>query len=249
MQSWVRNLTMAVPGAVPGGLCLLAGLVLLPCAVQAQQQAPQQQAPQEETEDRPWYFSFGAGYNYLHDNGVGPESGSQADLTHDGGYSVGIALGYAWERVRVEAAYTFSNNAVDKLIVDNGFAHASGEVQTSSYMANAYYEFPEFRDWWITPYVGGGVGVVSVAAEEIQVLTSTPALAAGTVIDDSQAALGWQIMLGTAIHLSKRTTLDVGYRFFQTTEVELHDSSQASTTLSFDPMHYHNFDVRLRVAF
>lgn len=251
MCRWVRSVARESVGALtlagPGWrAALIAGGLLMALPATAQDRTGGGDA---EAEERPWYFSFGASYGFLNDNGVGPETNPQGVLAHDSGYGVGLALGYAWERVRVEASYTFSNNSASKMIRTDGFSRATGEIQTNAYMVNGYYEFPELRDYWITPYIGGGIGVVSVVAEEIQVLEDTPFLDRGVVIDDAQPAFGYQLMLGTAIHLSKRTTLDVGYRYMHTMEVELNHSVQAAATTSFDPMHFHNFDVRLRVAF
>ena len=213
---------------------------------------------QSDDEIRPWYFSFGGSVGFPDEPKVssGPNTKSSI-LALDRGYSAGLSLGYAWERVRVEASYTFSEYATSKLLetetrTAEDFVPITGDLKSNAYMINGFFEFPEVRDWLLTPYIGAGFGIVAVKADEISIVgpnISSRVLPRGVKVTDTKATYGFQLMVGTAIHLSLRTSLDIGYRYFQTLGTTSLRDSSVNGLFEVKPLTSHSIDARIRVAF
>jgi opacity protein-like surface antigen len=148
-------------------------------------------------------------------------------LYHDLGLRGEIEFGYVAHDID-------SHNVGGALFTgDNAF----GETSAFYLMANAYveYELGYFR-----PFVGVGLGMARIAFKEHGVA------GVGTVMDDSDNVLAYQLSAGVSYDLYERLTLDANYRYLNFTDVEL---SAVDSTASSSDVGYHLFQMGLRSHF
>lgn len=159
-------------------------------------------------DDGNWYVSGMAGATFLNDQ---DNNGSGLNFTThpDTGYNISGALGrYVTNNIRVEGEIGYRR--ADLGLVTNGpTSQAGGNSHATSFMANAYYEFPLGRGW--KPYVGGGIGFADVSADKWT--------QSGTkLVDDSDVVFAYQGGGGIGYEIDPRNTIFVDYRYFGTTD-------------------------------
>lgn len=139
---------------------------------------------------------------------VDPDAdGNEADLSP--GWQVFGGLGASnvfFPGLRLELEGLFGNNDLDDF---DAF-----EVRTLGGFGNAIYQA---KVWRIEPYVGGGVGYGRSKLQfdpddEIGFNDDNPEISDGGII--------WQLKAGLAFPLSRRTTLDIGYRYLNGPNIE-----------------------------
>ncbi len=154
-----------------------------------------------------WYGRADVGYSINGEVDVevfdGEETFSDTvDLDND--WMADVGLGYAYGNgLRAELELARRANELSDL--------AGADVDATSLMLNGFYDFNRDGGW--QPYVGLGVGYAQVEAG---------------AADDS--AWAWQALAGLGMALSDRLTLDVGYRYFQTRDLEFGPISDADYT-------------------
>lgn len=140
-----------------------------------------------------WYGRIDAGYSV--DGAVETDNG---DFDFDNDWSGHVGLGYAFKngfRLEGEGAYR-----------QNEFSDIDGDATATAAMANVYYDFN--RDGAVRPYVGAGVGGAKVEVE-------SPLVS----FDDGDTVVAYQGMAGIEVPLSRRASLDVGYRYFSAPDI------------------------------
>lgn len=107
----------------------------------------------------PWYGQLNAGALFLQDIN-GRYGGFQGQGEFDNGYSLSGALGYRFQGgLRAEAEFGYGRASYDKVSGGGGSSGVSGgRVNMYSFTGNAFYDIP--TGTFVTPYVGGGVGLV-----------------------------------------------------------------------------------------
>jgi outer membrane protein OmpA-like peptidoglycan-associated protein len=129
--------------------------------------------------------SFGAGTSY------------SGDLRN--GWLGDAGAGYAFQNgFRLESALSYRSNRLRGDIDSERFP---GDVHAWGLMANLLYDFN--RHGSIQPYLGVGAGAASVR------------VGMHDVGHDTDTGFAYQGMAGIGFALSDRTTLDVGYRYFR----------------------------------
>jgi len=166
-----------------------------------------------------------------------------ADLDFDSAPGALIAGGYrssiGW-RGEVEMGYrdvdlaTLSNFSVDGNAVP-GDVDLTGNVRALSLMANGYYSFQVLH---AKPYVGLGVGL---ARHDVTASEQVVAKIAFREVDDSDTVLAYQAMVGVGFDMSNTARLHLGYRYFETDQVEFWD-----TDISFKS---HNIETGITFMF
>ena len=177
-------------------LLLSAALVaLMPLAAQAQSKATDGV-----------YVSFGAGFNLLNDSND-KASGLSGQTKYDGGYAVLAAVGYGWGNgFRTELEGGYRNNTIKSARFAGVDTRASGSMSSLSLMANVIYDF---NLGGFSPYLGAGVGIARLASNEFST--------AGGQVDDYDMQFAYQGIAGVAYALTNNWKLDLGYRYFATT--------------------------------
>ncbi len=117
-------------------------------------------------------------------------------LNLDDGFGLGAAVGYdfGWPRIEGEVSYQRSSAK-----------GRGGHFGVLAAMLNAYLDIETGTR--ITPYVGGGVGVARLHADDIGNVTS---------LTDSNYEIAWQAIGGVKFAVTDALALFVDYRFFDT---------------------------------
>jgi opacity protein-like surface antigen len=153
-----------------------------------------------------FYVQGNIGYTAVNDADltVADEPASD-ELSFDGGWNVSAAAGVKLGNGRVEGEIGYRTNDFDEYSGSGeGVSEpADGEISNISFMVNGYYDIPTGTA--VTPYVGGGIGVARIEIEP-----------SGESYDDTVFA--YQGAIGVGIAVSKTVTIDLGYRYFATTD-------------------------------
>ena len=164
------------------------------------------------------------------------------ETEYDGGYAVSGQAGLRNGALRFEAEIFTQSNEVDThtgvsaggldlsaedaavlitgqttnlgVTVADLVADGRGEVRSTGFMANAYYDFDTGTAF--TPYLGAGIGLVNVDIDY------SPS---GTVIiNDDQTVFGYQLMAGVSAAWSQQTDIFAGLRYRATDSVDVTSS-------------------------
>ena len=142
-----------------------------------------------------WYARADVGYSVDGSVHVGS---AKAALNKD--WMGDVGAGYAFDSgLRLEGEIGYRHNQFD---------HTNVDVNATSLMINALYDFNHEGRW--RPYVGLGAGYAKIDAQ---------------VDDDTSWA--WQAMAGVGYALGEHTTLDVGYRYFDAPSLHLAGDNSA----------------------
>lgn len=141
------------------------------------------------------YVSIFGGLNSLDDTSISSPTGSLGS-DFDEGFAAGIGVG-RWldsrEHWRAEAELSYRENDIDRL----GTGRGRGEVNSLAYMVNGYFDFrPGER---VQPYVGAGVGIAQIDAENISI--------GGARLDDDDSVFAYQFMGGVGYQLTNTVDL------------------------------------------
>jgi opacity protein-like surface antigen len=153
------------------------------------------------------YLSGHVGGGRTSDTTIDNVSGADHRLSHDLGFDVGVATGYALPFFRVEAELNSRKNDVHRIDGENA---RTGAFTAYTAMANLYFDFNKSSK--ITPYIGAGGGVLRLSIDDL-----------GSdlvrINDQSDSTEAWQLMAGVAIKLDPRTNLDLAYRYLGCNEL------------------------------
>lgn len=174
------------------------------------------------TEDGRWYGGFGLGWNYANPMKLDAVDGR---IEFDFGLpAASLAVGrHTFEHWRFELeAWTQVNEPEVLYFTDSDLEFDTLEndrFAATSILVNAYRDF----EWGIAfqPHFGIGVGPskVSMRFTDIDAEEDEPPL-----IDDSAWTFAYQLTAGVTVPLAKRLDLDLDYRFWQASSLNLEDT-------------------------
>jgi opacity protein-like surface antigen len=164
----------------------------------------------------------------------GVETGS---AVFKSGYLVNGAVGYDFGRYRLEGEIGYQNTGVKRFVgtmdsqtdqavfppptpvhqaYNDDVSNKSISQSVLSYMINGYIDI-DVRSSAITPYVMGGLGMASVSMHY-----DTPyGISSGSYKDN---VFAWQVGAGISIKTSKKSAIDLGYRYFATNNTHFNDN-------------------------
>ena len=155
-----------------------------------------------------FYFGFQAAYNNASD--VSNDQGSE--LLLDDGTAFFFSLGRMNGRnLRTEIELSFRSNDIRSLLTSAGELPATGQLETFSGMANAYWEFVNSPTGRFKPYIGGGVGFLS-ATTDIRFESDLPQVQDQS---DSSSSFAYQYMAGVNFKVSNHLDLYGEYRYVE----------------------------------
>jgi len=126
----------------------------------------------------------------------------------------------------------YRKNGIDSFSVFGVSLPGSGDVTSTSVMANLYYDITPKALW--SPFLGAGLGLARVEVDDAAVM--------GVVIgDDDDTVFAWQLMAGIGCKLTEETTLDLSYRYFATSDPDFSGVKAEYGS--------HNVMVGIRVSF
>jgi opacity protein-like surface antigen len=195
------------------------------------------------------YFSVHVGGTWLQDADVDYDDPTIFDdeIEFDNGYNVGGAFGYDYGLARLEVELAHRQNDVDTININfiEGPAAFSGDgdFSATSVMLNGYWDFETGSP--VVPYIGGGIGFANVSANDVEI-NGAP------VVDDDDTVFAYQLAAGIAFALAPPLTLDLGYRFFGTSNPDL-EIDPSLRVLGFSDFETefdsHNVSLGLRMNF
>lgn len=179
------------------------------------------------------YVSGQVGATFLQDADFSASGGLTGETSFDTGFNLGVAGGYDFGPARVEGEVAYRLNDVDEYQVNGlGTFAGDGDVSTLSLMANGFWDIETGSP--VTPYLGAGIGVAQVSMDD----PSVP-------MDDDDTVFAYQLAAGVAFDLNPSLALDLGYRYFATSDPEFDD---AAGTFETEYMS-HNLSLGLRYTF
>ncbi|NET48411.1 MAG: outer membrane beta-barrel protein [Merismopedia sp. SIO2A8] len=209
------------------GVVLLSALAL-PFIVSPASAQSIQFGATPETNATGWYGSISPGATFGYDvdiesdeftvevdSGIPGVDGTTVDVEPvditvdtDTGFGINGAIGYQFDQARAELDLGYRQNAVDGVTVgDLPEVDTDGRFKTWTLAANGYYDIPTgtaFR-----PYVGAGVGVARLVADDVSV--NVP-VAGEAELDESGVSFMFQAQAGLAYDFSEDASAFVGYR-------------------------------------
>jgi opacity protein-like surface antigen len=174
------------------------------------------------------------GYKLVH----GVESG---DRVFKSGYLVNGAVGYDFGNYRVEGEIGYQNNGVKRFVgrmdertdwavwppvsprnepYNNDVSNSSISESILSYMVNGYVDI-DVHSATIKPYVMGGLGMASVTMHYDTPYVTSDKTTSGSFSDHVMA---WQIGAGLSVKVGKRSSVELGYRYFATDKTHFNDN-------------------------
>lgn len=196
--------------------------------------------PEAFAEGKRFYLGLNAGANILTGSTENTSSLGSFNLEYKPGYQGNLTLGYHLAqgsilgKGRIELEVGYRQNSVDKIEFSDGKFSADGEAIVWDVMVNTFGEYSNKTRW--TPYFGAGFGVAIVSLDGVEV-AGTP------VVDDEDSVFAYQLGFGADYALSKKLTLDFGYRFFGTSKPALTDVTGAEFDTEYQ---VHNLQVGVR---
>ncbi len=191
-------------------------------------------------EEPGFYLGVNAGGNFVAGAMENRSSPGDFNFEYQPGYLASLALGYRLGadsiigEGRVELELGYRTNPLDRIEFSDGKFDADGDATVVSLMLNAFGEYP--GDGPLIPYLGVGIGAATLSLSGFE-------LAGSPVIDDSATVFAYQLAVGVDYPLSESLVLDLGYRFFGTSDAELTDALGVAVKSEYQA---HGLQVGLR---
>lgn len=145
--------------------------------------------------------------------------GVTVNTEFDTGLALGAALGYDFNRFRVEGEISYQKNDVDKISAQGGFFDETGDAKALSFLINGYFDLKNSSAF--TPYVSAGLGFAQV---EFNNLNISGLGFSGS--NDEDTVFAYQVGIGVGYAVTEKVTIDVKYRYFGTEDSE-YDTTEA----------------------
>lgn len=162
----------------------------------------------------------------------------------DTGIYMGGAAGFDFGLMRLEGELSYRYSEI-KSITDtsNGFQfqNVDGNLGALSFMANAFIDLHNASP--ITPYFGGGVGFAVLDLSDTFAGAPSQAL---LYPNGTETVFAYQVGAGLELALNQMFSLDLGYRYFNTSKADFEDHPAISTNMKLES---HNAMVGLRMRF
>ena len=158
------------------------------------------------------YVGVSAGLGLLNKSDVTAYGVTVNDaVEYKAGIPFGVAIGVKSDCYRLEGAVSYQTHSVDNYLGVPAGSN-SPDVSVLSFMANGYYDIC-IKDSDVSPYLTGGIGLASVKVKE----------SGDTTLDES--AFAWQLGAGVGFKASENVVVDLGYRYFKTSDVTSNDGT------------------------
>jgi OmpA-OmpF porin, OOP family len=141
------------------------------------------------------------GVAFLTDSDVS-ENNKRGEVETDLGYALGVAAGYRFDAVRVEAELGYQKNEVDDV---NG-KNRTGDIKAYSLLVNGYYDL--VRGKKIVPFITAGIGAAKVDADVNNFAH----------VDD--IGLAYQVGAGFYYTITDNLHIELKYRFMGVAEID-----------------------------
>lgn len=167
-----------------------------------------------------------------------PNAREDISLEFETGWAGIGAIGYRIENFRAEAELGYQANDYDQAeFLGYGIA-LSGDVTTTTFLANAYYDFFNGSKW--TPFLTAGLGMAKVEVNDMMILGDSASWS------EDDTVFAWQVGAGVSYAVNQNFDLELKYRFQMTDNLELADYNDR---LTVDGPSTHNIYLGARFMF
>lgn len=188
-----------------------------------------------EKKDSKIYISANLGYAMAQntDTTIGTSSGA---IEYEPGFAGAAAVGFGFDYGRAEAEISYQRNGLDKVRVSGSGLDASGDISNLALLFNGYLELFKIENV-VTPYLTAGMGVAMVD------ISGLPVKSGDSYTTDSHkdTVFAYQFGAGVGYTVSEKLTIDLKYRYFQTSDLTF-----GNTIASYGS---HNFYLGVRYTF
>lgn len=170
------------------------------------------------------------------------------DISFNTGMAINGAIGYEFAPFRTEFELGYQKNDADYSdgteiyrgipLPHYRYDFADGNVNTTTYMANGYYDFKLGNGF--TPYLGAGLGLATVKLSDMRNESWHHSYG------DSDTVFAYQFMIGASYALDKNWALDLSYRYVGTANSSSDNGWGTKTDFEF---YSHNFLLGGRYTF
>ncbi|MDD2541152.1 MAG: acyloxyacyl hydrolase [Desulfuromonadaceae bacterium] len=178
-------------------------------------------------------------YNY------GTDTSFSDRVEFDPSVNIGGTGGFDYGFIRLEGELSYKHGKIATITEQNGgqstrLHNADGDLGALAMMFNAFIDL--HNSTLITPYLGGGIGFAAMHLSDTFVSEyNTPIYQ-----EDDDTVFAYQAGAGLELALNRRLSLDLGYRYFATSNARFGADRNISTDLKFQS---HNAAVGIRVKF
>lgn len=167
------------------------------------------------------------------------------EVEFDPGVYVGGTGGVDFGLLRLEGELSYKRGEMETVNDRTNnirYTDVDGDLGAFAMMFNAFLDLHNYSP--ITPYLGGGAGFATLYLSDT---TGTSPSGTRTILyySDSDTVFAYQAGAGFEIHLNPMFSLDLGYRYFGTSEATF-DQPGGTTKLKYQS---HNGAVGFRVKF
>lgn len=178
----------------------------------------------------------GAAFSDDTDFGIQSLGFSDVENEYDTGFFVSGAVGTSlteWTGMaglRGEIEFGYLESEIDSHTLDGAVTFDGGDAfgETSAFfgLASLYYDIP-LGTRVVKPFIGGGIGFGQVEFEGHGVTAS------GVVMDDEDTGFAFHGTAGANIEIADNVSAEVGYRYFEITDVELTSEDNVESSIDF----------------
>jgi len=166
-------------------------------------------------------------------------------LTLDNSIGTTLAGGYDFGLLRLEGEVGFRQSKVSSVSRNGNTRYDSdGTLSVFSTMANCYVDFHNSSRF--TPYLVGGVGVAVLGLENTYGTDTVSGNVSKLYHTNSDAVFAYQAGAGLGYAINRHFSVDVGYRYFGTSNASLNNDYPKASGLKY---HSHDIVAGVRYAF
>jgi outer membrane autotransporter protein len=151
------------------------------------------------------------------DSRITNNAGVPADIEYNVGYSLSGVGGVEFNNgLRLEGELTYKSADMDKFKLNGLNESINSDISVLGALASAYFDFKNTSPF--TPYLGGGLGIATIYLGR-----GTDSTGALIFNKDDDTVFAYQVGAGVGINAGSHLTIDLGYRYFGTTDPEFKD--------------------------
>lgn len=176
------------------------------------------------------------------------------NVEFDPSINIGGTGGYDFGYVRLEGEISYKQAEMSTITSTNltsggsaRFVNVDGRIGALAMMFNCFFDLHNNSP--VTPYLGGGAGFAVLYLDDtVGTIATGPNAGFPTPLYyyDDEAVFAYQAGAGLEIALNRRLSLDLGYRYFGTSEATFTHQPFAQATAKLQS---HNAAVGIRVKF
>lgn len=166
----------------------------------------------------------------------------QDRVEFDPGFGMGGTAGFDFGAMRIEAELSYKEQEIKTVtdrISNDRYTGVDGSVDATAFMLNVFVDL--HNPGPVTPYFGAGVGFATLHQSDTYGTSTASGEREWLYLSDEDSVAAFQLGAGVEIALNRLLSLDLGYRYFRTSE-----ASFVENDMEFEN---HNASVGLRVKY